>query len=250
MTKGAATFPFRRARCQAVEPQLRLALGRIRCGAPGMCVPTLISGVSAACSRQSQIICPSRDRVRVRHYGTSDCSGRALPLDQSSAPPNRSSVVVSRATYGGRGLVDGRTTVAAEDATAAAEEGIAVVHSKPAVHRTRHATTEMGRVLPIVIRQRRAMNDPSQSHGECLLMSDESAFGEAMAIDNSSDASRLQFQALTAVAQISIAILAHDTFRWNKRSLETSPVCNRSSNFKCRGFATGDGAIERHFFRV
>ncbi|WP_323047539.1 hypothetical protein [Paraburkholderia sp.] len=94
------------------------------------------------------------------------------------------------------------------------------------------------------------MNDPSQSHGECLLMSDESAFGEAMAIDNSSDASRLQFQALTAVAQISIAILAHDTFRWNKRSLETSPVCNRSSNFKCRGFATGDGAIERHFFRV
>jgi hypothetical protein len=38
------------------------------------------------------------------------------------------------------------------------------------------------------------MNDPSQSHGERLLMSDELPFGEAMAIDNSSDASRLQFQ--------------------------------------------------------
>jgi hypothetical protein len=53
-------------------------------------------------------------------------------------------------------------------------------------------------------------------------MSDESPFDEATATDDSSDASQLQFQALTAVAQISMAILADDTCRWNKPSLETS----------------------------
>ncbi|WNC94452.1 hypothetical protein RI103_35415 [Paraburkholderia sp. FT54] len=50
------------------------------------------------------------------------------------------------------------------------------------------------------------MNGPLQSHGERLLMSDESPFGEATATDDSSSASQLQIQALTAVAQISMSI--------------------------------------------
>jgi hypothetical protein len=48
-------------------------------------------------------------------------------------------------------------------------------------------------------------------------MSDESPFGDATATDDSSDASQLQFQALTAAAQIS-----DDAFRWNKPSLQVS----------------------------
>jgi hypothetical protein len=53
-------------------------------------------------------------------------------------------------------------------------------------------------------------------------MSDESPFGDATATDDSSDASQLQFQALTAATQISMAILADDAFRWNKPSLQVS----------------------------
>jgi hypothetical protein len=48
-------------------------------------------------------------------------------------------------------------------------------------------------------------------------MSDESPFGDATATDDSSDASQLQFQTLTAAAQIS-----DDAFRWNKPSLQVS----------------------------